>query len=62
MSNSKAEWLQGTYGKAIERAKERQKVFETTGKMPIEPVYAAEDLRDFDPDEFVDALFAQDSN
>ncbi|HMS58148.1 MAG TPA: methylmalonyl-CoA mutase family protein [Tepidiformaceae bacterium] len=49
MSNSKAEWLQGTYGKAIERAKERQKVFETTGKMPIEPVYAAEDLRDFDP-------------
>ncbi|MFN8508341.1 MAG: methylmalonyl-CoA mutase family protein [Dehalococcoidia bacterium] len=48
MSNSKAEWLQGTYGKAIERAKERQKVFETTGKMPIEPVYAPEDLRDFD--------------
>ncbi len=48
MSNSKTEWLQGTYGKAIERAKERQKVFETTGKMPIEPVYAPEDLRDFD--------------
>ena len=44
----KTHWLQGTYGKAISRAPERKKVFETTGKMPLEPVYAPEDLGDFD--------------
>ncbi|MBI2765696.1 MAG: methylmalonyl-CoA mutase family protein [Chloroflexi bacterium] len=48
-STSKREWLQGTYGKAVEKARERSKVFETTGKMPIEPVYTQEDLNGFDP-------------
>jgi methylmalonyl-CoA mutase N-terminal domain/subunit len=47
-SSSKREWLQGTYGKSIERAPERAKVFETTGKMPIEPVYSPDDLNGFD--------------
>ncbi|GMV85801.1 MAG: methylmalonyl-CoA mutase [Dehalococcoidia bacterium] len=46
---SKREWLQGPYAKAIERAPERAKVFETTGKMPIEPIYTQDDLRDWDP-------------
>jgi len=48
-SSSKREWLESTYRKSIERAPERAKVFETTGRMPIEPVYAHDDLKDFDP-------------
>ena len=48
-SSSKREWLQGTYAKAIEKAPERAKVFETTGKMPIEPVYTEDDLNGFKP-------------
>ncbi|MEX0783654.1 MAG: methylmalonyl-CoA mutase family protein [Dehalococcoidia bacterium] len=48
-SSSKREWLQGTYARAIEKAPEREKVFETTGKMPIEPVYTDEDLNGFKP-------------
>ena len=48
-SASKRDWLQSTYGKALERAPERSKVFETTGKMPLEPVYSADDLNGFDP-------------
>ncbi|MCK9520561.1 MAG: methylmalonyl-CoA mutase family protein [Dehalococcoidia bacterium] len=47
-SSSKREWLQGTYGKAVEKSRERHPSFETTGKMPIEPVYTPEDLPDFD--------------
>ncbi len=47
-SSNKREWLQGTYGKAVERAPERSKSFETTGKMPLEPVYSPDDLNGFD--------------
>jgi len=47
-SSSKREWLQGTYGKAVEKSRERKQTFETTGKMPIEPVYTPEDIPDFD--------------
>ncbi len=46
---TKREWLQGPYAKAIERAPERAKVFETTGRMPLEPVYTQDDLRDWEP-------------
>ena len=46
---SKREWLQGPYQKAITRAPERSRVFETTGKMPLEPVYTADDLVGFEP-------------
>ncbi len=48
---SKREWLQGPYQKAVERAPERSKSFETTGKMPIEPLYTWDDLAGFDPQE-----------
>ena len=41
---TKREWLQGPYAKAIERAPERAKAFETTGKMPVDAVYTADDL------------------
>ena len=47
-TTGKREWLQSTYAKAIEKAPERAKVFETTGKMPIEPVYTPDDLNGFD--------------
>ena len=47
-SSSKREWLQGTYGKAVEKSRERKQTFETTGKMRIEPVYTPEDIPDFD--------------
>ena len=46
---SKREWLQGPYQKAITKAPERSRVFETTGKMPLEPVYTADDLVGFEP-------------
>ena len=46
---SKREWLQGSYAKAIERAPERSRSFETTGQLPIEPIYTQDDLRDWDP-------------
>ncbi len=46
---TKREWLQGPYAKAIERAPERSKVFETTGRMPLEPVYTQDDLNGWDP-------------
>jgi methylmalonyl-CoA mutase N-terminal domain/subunit len=46
---TKREWLQGPYARAIERAPERAKSFETTGKMPIEPVYTPDDLKDWEP-------------
>ncbi|MEX2081205.1 MAG: methylmalonyl-CoA mutase family protein, partial [Dehalococcoidia bacterium] len=48
-SSSKHDWLQGTYAKTVARAAERQQSFETTGRMPVEPMYAPEDLADFDP-------------
>ncbi|MFN0096132.1 MAG: methylmalonyl-CoA mutase [Dehalococcoidia bacterium] len=47
-SSSKREWLQSTYGKAIERAPERSKLFQTTGNIPIEPVYTGDDLSGWD--------------
>src|SRR5438552_1168193 len=43
-SSTKRDWLQGAYTKAIEKAKERARVFETTGKMPLEPIYTQDDL------------------
>ncbi len=48
-SSTKREWLQATYARAVEKAPERVKAFETTGKMPIEPVYTPDDLNGFDP-------------
>ncbi len=48
-SSSKREWLEGTYANAARRAPERAKAFETTGKMQLDPVYAADDLNGFEP-------------
>ncbi len=46
---SKREWLQGPYEKAVSKSPERSRVFETTGKMPLEAVYTADDLNGFEP-------------
>jgi len=46
---NKREWLQGPYAKAVQRAPERQPSFETTGRMPIEPIYTQDDLEGWDP-------------
>jgi len=46
---TKREWLQGPYAKAVQRAPERQPSFETTGRMPIEPIYTQDDLEGWDP-------------
>ncbi len=43
-SSSKSEWLQGPYKKALERAPERKKVFETTGQHALDPVYTSDDF------------------
>lgn len=46
---TKREWLQGPYAKTVQRTPERQSSFETTGRMPIEPIYTWEDLDGWDP-------------
>jgi methylmalonyl-CoA mutase N-terminal domain/subunit len=43
--SAKAKWLEAIYRKAVARAAERRARFETTSGIPLEPVYAAEDLR-----------------
>ena len=42
-SQSKQEWLDGTYRKAVERNPERTESFRTTGETVLDPVYAPED-------------------
>jgi methylmalonyl-CoA mutase, N-terminal domain len=42
---SKSKWLETTYGKAVKKAPERRARFETTAGIPLEPVYAAADVR-----------------
>ena len=44
-SQSKSEWLAGTYAKAVERNPERAQSFRTTGEMALDPVYGPEDAR-----------------
>jgi methylmalonyl-CoA mutase N-terminal domain/subunit len=43
--SAKAKWLEATYREALERASERRARFETTSGIPLEPVYAPEDVR-----------------
>ncbi|MBI2867880.1 MAG: methylmalonyl-CoA mutase family protein [Chloroflexi bacterium] len=48
MSSSKQEWQKNTYGPAVQKAKERQEVFETLSNIPVEPLYGPEDRDRFD--------------
>ncbi len=47
-SQSRAEWEQGPYRKAVARAAERQARVETTAQVPIAPLYSGEDLAGWD--------------
>ncbi|MDP8924431.1 MAG: methylmalonyl-CoA mutase family protein [Chloroflexota bacterium] len=51
MSERKAEWEARTLGRALERMPERKPRFETSSQVPIEPLYTAEDLADWDANE-----------
>jgi methylmalonyl-CoA mutase, N-terminal domain len=42
--SSKSKWLETTYGRAIEKGPERRARFETTSGVPVQPVYAPEDV------------------
>jgi methylmalonyl-CoA mutase N-terminal domain/subunit len=41
----KQRWLAGTYAKAVAKGKERRPKFETTGGVPVDPVYGPGDVR-----------------
>src|SRR6266542_2414055 len=41
----KKSWLEGTYGKAVKKAPERRARFETSSGIPVDPVYAAGDVK-----------------
>jgi methylmalonyl-CoA mutase, N-terminal domain len=45
MANGKAKWLETTYGKATKKSPERRAKFETTSGVPLDPVYAPEDVK-----------------
>ena len=42
-SSTKQEWLESTYAKALVRGPERHEVFQTTGGMTLDPVYAPDE-------------------
>ncbi|MBH77646.1 MAG: methylmalonyl-CoA mutase [Dehalococcoidia bacterium] len=43
-SQSKQEWLEGTYRKVVDRNPERAESFRTTGETVLDPVYSPEDV------------------
>ena len=45
MADQKKRWIEGTYGKAAKKAPERRARFETTSGIPLDPLYAAEDVK-----------------
>ncbi len=45
---SKRQWLEGAYGRSIQRFPERDYPFETSDGHPVEPTYAADDLAGWD--------------
>jgi methylmalonyl-CoA mutase, N-terminal domain len=51
VSASAEEWRATTYRRAVERAPERQPSFTTSSEITVQPLYSAEDLRDWDPAE-----------
>src|SRR5690242_19883734 len=51
VSASAEEWRATTYRRAVERAPERQPSFTTSSEIEVQPLYTAEDLRDWNPAE-----------
>jgi methylmalonyl-CoA mutase N-terminal domain/subunit len=50
MSRNKSDWEGGPLSKARERSPERRPRFETSSRIPIEPLYNREDLAEWDAD------------
>src|SRR5438876_12424836 len=50
MSENKSEWEAQALNPARERSPERRERFETSSRIPIEPLYSPEDLSDWDAD------------
>src|SRR5581483_10933644 len=50
MSTGKADWEAGPLAEARKRSPERRPRFETSSQIPIEPLYSAEDLAEWDAD------------
>jgi methylmalonyl-CoA mutase N-terminal domain/subunit len=50
-STSAAEWRETTYRRAVARAGERAPDFSTSSEIPVQPLYTADDLAGWNPDE-----------
>src|SRR5688572_6339646 len=48
MSRRKDEWEQTTLRRALERSAERQRPFETSSQIPLQPLYTSDDLAGWD--------------
>jgi methylmalonyl-CoA mutase, N-terminal domain len=48
MSRRKDEWEQTTLRRALERSAERQRTFETSSQIPLQPLYTSDDLAGWD--------------
>ncbi len=47
-STGKSGWVEGTYGKSVQKAAERDYPFDTSDGMTVDPLYAPEDLNGWD--------------
>jgi methylmalonyl-CoA mutase, N-terminal domain len=57
MSDTKKDWLDGTYQQASQRAHERDAIFQTSSGKQVEPLYTPEDVPlDGDGSEYLDKL------
>ena len=43
--STKSKWIESTYGKAVKRSPERRARFETSGGVPLDPVYTPDDVK-----------------
>ena len=43
--STKSKWLESTYGKAVKKSPERRARFETSGGVPLDPVYTPDDVK-----------------
>src|SRR4051794_20643539 len=48
---SKTDWRRERYDKSVQRSAERSKRFRTVSDIEVEPIYTAEDLAGWNPDE-----------
>ena len=46
IGESRKAWQEGRYAREIQKKKERKPAFETTSRIPVNPVYTPADLQD----------------